>query len=166
MTDRLDLKRLIKHQGDDYKDNTDGIRRLKHSSLILEDVLKIENLKVTMASKRKARNQDFVSACQTKCSFLFNKYTDIFNRLIKDELDIGLLSNMLDTLKKIEDGTLDQQEGSVIIGKILHKIYVESALTRSRKDDEASGENITEPVAKESGKNISWVEFKAKQIKK
>lgn len=157
-SDRLDLKRLIKQQGDDYKDNTDGIRRLKHSSLILADILKIENLKVTMASKRKTRNQDFVNACQMKCSFLFNKYTDIFNRLLKDELDIELLSNMLSTLKKIEDGTLDQQEGSVIIGKILHKIYVESALTRSRKGDDECDE--TKPLEKEPGKNISWTEFK------
>ena len=163
--DRLDLKRLIKQQGDDYKDNTDGIRRLKHSSLILADVLKIENLKVTMASKRKSRNQEFVTACQMKCSFLFNKYTDIFNRLLKDELDIELLSEMLSTLKKIEDGTLDQQEGSVIIGKILHKIYVESALTRSRKED-GVGENNTEPVQKEVGKSISWLEFKTTLMNK
>ena len=163
-SDRLDLKRLIKHQGDDYIDNTDGIRRLKHSSLILADVLKIENLKVTMASKRKTRNQDFVAACQKKCSFLFNKYTDIFNRLLKDELDMELLSQMLSTLKKIEDGALDQQEGSVIIGKILHKIYVESALARSRKEEETGENAIVDPVQKEVGKNISWVEFKQKQI--
>lgn len=156
--DRLDLKRLIKNQGDDYKDNTDGIRRLKHSSLILADVLKIENLKVTMAAKRKTRNQDFVNTCQMKCSFLFNKYTDIFNRLLKDELDINLLSDMLSTLKKIEDGTLDQQEGSVIIGKILHKIYVESALTRSRKEEHT--EDCDKIVERDAGKNISWIEFK------
>ena len=162
-SDRLDLKRLIQHQGDDYKDNTDGIRRLKHSQLILADVLKIENLKKTMATQRQKRNEHFVSVCKSKCSFLYNKYTDIFNRLMKDELDLKLLSDMLDTLKKIEDGTLDQQEGSVIIGKILHKIYVESALKRSRTIlDEIESED-TGKEQKEEGKNISWVEFKNKK---
>ena len=166
-SERLDLKRLIQHQGEDYQDNTDGIRRLKHSSLILADVLKMENLKKTMAAKRKTRNQDFVTACQLKCSFLFNKYTDIFNRLIKDELDLELLSQMLATLKKVEDGTIDQQEGSVIVGKILHKIYVESALSRSRKMDEErsseeEGDATTSP--KEVGKNISWTDYKNKKL--
>ena len=161
-TDRLDLKRLIQHQGDDYEDNTDGIRRLKHSGLILADVLKIQKLKKSMASKRKMRNKEFVDACQMKCSFLFNKYTDIFNRLLKDELDLDLLSNMLSTLRKIEDGELDQQEGSVIVGKILHKIYVESALARSKKIDiEEEGSSISSPAPpKIEGKKISWVDFK------
>lgn len=162
-TDRLDLKRLIQHQGDDYEDNTEGIRRLKHSRLILADVIKMEKLKKSMAATRKTRNQEFVIACQLKCSFLFNKYTDIFNRLIKDELDIELLSDMLSTLQKIEDGFLDQQEGSVIIGKILHKIYVESALSRSKNSD---AENETaESAPKEQGKNINWIEFKNKTKK-
>ena len=40
-----DLKRLMQHQSDDYEDNTEGIRRLKHSDLIIADVFKIENLK-------------------------------------------------------------------------------------------------------------------------
>jgi len=162
-TDRLDLKRLIQHQGNDYEDNTEGIRRLKHSKLILADVIKMEKLKKSMAATRNTRNQEFVTACQVKCSFLFNKYTDIFNRLIKDELDIELLSDMLSTLQKIEDGILDQQEGSVIIGKILHKIYVESALLRSKNSD---AENETESTTpKVQGKNINWIEFKNKTKK-
>ena len=165
-TDRLDLKKLVHHMGDDYKDNTDGIRRLKHSTLILADVLKMEKLKKTMASKRKSRNQTFVSVCQVKCSFLFNKYTDIFNRLIKDELDLDLLSEMLSILRKIEDGDIDQQEGSVIIGKILHKIYVESAIARGRNIDEditVSGSPDGNTAPKTGGKNISWIEFKNKK---
>ena len=160
-TDRLDLKRLIQNQGDDYKDNTDGIRRLKHSSLILADVQKIENIKRTMATKRKTRNQEYVTACQVNCSFLFNKYTDIFNRLIKDELDLDLLSEMLTTLKKIEDGKLDQQEGSVIIGKILHKIYVESALKRCDNIDKSEESSQTPRV---EGKKINWTDYKRKKI--
>jgi hypothetical protein len=40
--DRLDLKRMI-NQTEDYVDNTHNIQKLKHSSLIREDIIKIES---------------------------------------------------------------------------------------------------------------------------
>ena len=81
------------------------------------------------------------------------------HRLIKDELDIGLLANMLATLKKIEDGHINQQEGSVVIGKILHKIYVESALKKCEKLNENQDIDITPKV---DGKQISYKDYKMK----
>ena len=41
--ERLDLKKLMKHN--DYEDNTKGIRKLKHSDLIMTDIMKLEDLK-------------------------------------------------------------------------------------------------------------------------
>jgi hypothetical protein len=163
--DRIDLKKLMQHQSDDYEDNTEGIRRLKHSDLIIADVFKIESLKVSMKREREEGMIEFQNRCQTECSFLYNKYTDIFNRLINDELDIELLSNMLATLKKIEDGKINQQEGSVIIGKILHKIYVESALKKGEKISKENDSSITDEVPKVEAKPISWKEFKKQQKK-
>ncbi len=154
--DRIDLKKLMQQQGEDYEDNTEGIRRLRHSDLIIADVFKIENMKKSI---RESNPQDFLIACQRECSFLFNKYTDIFNRLVKDELDIGLLSNMLATLKKIEEGHINQQEGSVVIGKILHKIYVESALKKGEKLNEDQDISITPKI---EGKQISYRDYKKK----
>lgn len=157
--DRIDLKKLMQHHGAEYEDNTEGIRRLKHSDLIIADVFKIENLKKSMKSTYETNHQEFTITCQRECSFLFNKYMDIFNRLIKDELDIGLLSNMLATLKKIEEGHINQQEGSVVIGKILHKIYVESALKKGEKLNEDQDIDITPKV---DGKQISYKDYKMK----
>lgn len=157
--DRIDLKRLMQQQGADYEDNTEGIRRLKHSDLIIADVFKIENLKRSMKSLYESNPHDFTIICQRECSFLFNKYTDIFNRLVKDELDIALLSDMLATLKKIEDGHINQQEGSVVIGKILHKIYVESALKKGEKLNE---DQEIDTMPKIEGKQISYKDYKKK----
>ena len=42
--EKLDLKRLIQHHNE-YQDNTEGIRRLKHSDLIQGEILKMESLK-------------------------------------------------------------------------------------------------------------------------
>ena len=161
--DRIDLKRLMEQQGGDYEDNTDGIRRLKHSQLILDDVYKMEHLKKSMAEKRKTRHKVFEDACKRECSFLYNKYTDIFNRLIKDELDLDLLSDMLLTMMKIEEGQINQQEGSVIIGKILHKIYVESALKRSENIDKS--EEVTN-LPKKEAQDISWKKYKTTVLDK
>lgn len=158
--ERIDLKKLMAHHSDDYQDNTEGIRRLRHSSLIIGEVAKMENIKKT--SKGIMPNESLLMKCQTDCSFLYNKYTDIFNRLYKDELDLELLANMLATLKKIEDGALNQQEGSVIIGKILHKIYVDSAVKRgTNADKENETDEPTEPQPETNhGKTISYKEFK------
>jgi len=157
--ERLDLKKLMANSSD-YEDNTEGIRRLKHSDLIISDIKKIETYKKSMKQVRLKNPDEFYAVCQTKCSFLYNQYTDIFNRLIKDELDLKLMYHMLETLKKIENGTIDQQEGSVIIGKILHKIFVESAMKRG-EHLESSNQEVTDDT-KLQGKEISWTEYKLK----
>jgi len=157
--ERLDLKRIMQQSGD-YEDNTDGIRRLKHSDLIQADVAKIEALKKELADLRKESPSAFQAKCIKQCSFLYNAYTDIFNRLLKDELDLGLLSQALVTLKKIENGEIDQQEGSVMMGKILHRVFVESATKRGENLDAIASEP-SEP--KNNGETISWKEYKNRQ---
>ena len=160
-SERLDLKRLINHT--EYEDNTEGIRKLKHSHLIEAEILKMENIKKRDADARKNNPLFFESTCKKECSFLYNAYTDIFNRLLKDELDLGLMSQALVMLQKIEEGDIDQQEGSVMMGKMLHSVFVESALKRAdslRNEDKDI--YITERI---DGKDISWKEYK-KTMKK
>jgi hypothetical protein len=50
----------------------------------------------------------------------------------------------LDILKKIEDGQLDQHEGSFMVGTILKDIYVDSALKKAEKLD-ANFERLLSP---------------------
>lgn len=157
--ERIDLKRLMHQQ--DYEDNTEGIRRLKHSDLIQSEILRIEQLKQENAIMREENPKQFQVLCQNKCSFLYSSYMDIFNRLLKDELDLGLMTQALTTLKKIEDGEIDQQEGSVMMGKILHRVFVESALKRGENlDRETSGDNVDPIVPKNEGKTLSWKQYK------
>jgi hypothetical protein len=63
----------------------------------------------------------------------------------------------LDILKKIEDGQLDQHEGSFMVGSILKDIYVDSALKKAEKLD-ATFEKAPEP--KKAHVNVSWKQFK------
>jgi hypothetical protein len=91
---------------------------------------------------------------------LFTYYTDIFNKIRKGEIDIGILNKFLDVLRKIEDGDLDQHEGSFMVGSILKELYIDSALKKSEKLDEQT-EKAPEPKRAEI--KVTWKQFKKMQ---
>ena len=63
----------------------------------------------------------------------------------------------LDVLRQIEDGKVDQHEGSVLVGKILKELYVDSALKRCN----AINETIDTPeTTYADAKTISWKQYK------
>ena len=165
--EKIDLKKLIGKM-EDYQDNTNGIREMKHSDDIRADILKMETLKTEQAVLRKTDPVAFSQLCESECIFLFYKYTDIYNRLLKDELDLTIMEKALTVLKRIENSELDQQEGSVMVGKLFHEIYVDSALRRSANLDaaaatlEARSSSAVPP--KVPVKQISWKEYKQKLL--
>ena len=65
--------------------------------------------------------------------------------------------NLLEVLQTIEDGKVDQHEGSVVCGKLLKELYIDSAIRRGENLDK---ENIVEPVVYAEAKNISWKDYK------
>jgi hypothetical protein len=75
--------------------------------------------------------------------------------LVKDELDINILNRLLDVLKRIEDGLVDQHEGSVAVGTILKEMYVDSALKHSNNIADTST-----PAVYSESKAISWKQYK------
>jgi hypothetical protein len=153
--EKLNLKRLIDNS--DCENNTDTIRRVKHSVKIRDDIRRLENLKKTDGYMRATDPAEFLELCKKQAWFLFSNYTDIFNKILKDELDLGIMSRLLAVLKMIEDSKVDQHEGSVMVGKILKELYVDSALKRGENLDREDAETKLPPV---EGKKISWNEFK------
>lgn len=151
-TDRLNLQKMIK--SNDAEDYTDLIRQERHSDLIREEVERLIELKRDFVGLAK---DDFDDLCVSRCQFLFNRYTDIFNKVNKDEIDLSILYNFLDVLKQIENKEIDQHEGSVAVGRLLKKLYIDSALKKSERLDELHKKDhveVVEPV------NITWREFK------
>jgi hypothetical protein len=94
-----------------------------------------------------------------ECNFLFTYYTDIYNKVRKDEIDLAILFKFLEVLRRIEDGELDQHEGSFLVGTLLKEMYVDSALKKAEKLEK---ERIDEPKEEMKGPsiNISWRQFK------
>lgn len=153
--ERLNLKKLINEM--DCENNTENIRKLKHSVLIRDDVRKLDTLKNKIGSLKDSDFPAFLEMCQIECSFLFNNYTDIFNKMIRDELDLTIMTKLLTVLKLIEDGKTDQHEGSYMIGKILKELYLDSAVKRA---DNIDKKMEADKVEINNGKAISWSEYK------
>ena len=153
--ERLHLDKMIKENN--VKDYTKDIREKKHSKPLELDLNTfIEFNKRNL--KLKANNPDeFERILITKCQFMFVNYTDIFNRLRKDELDISIFKQFINILRRIEESEYDQHEASFEVGKLLKKIYIDSALRKANKLEDNKEEKLTiEP------KNISWRDYKNK----
>lgn len=160
--ERLNLQKMIKES--DCEDNTQQIRELKHSVLIRDDIRKLDTYKKANTVLKHTNPEEFFEQAKVTCKFLFNSYTDIFNRIMKDELDLEIMTKLLIVLKLIEDGKVDQHEGSVMVGKVLKELYVDSALKKGDNIDNANdNENAVET---NKGKNISWKEFKNVHLNK
>lgn len=153
--DKLELKKLLDNAN--YEDNTAHIRNVKHSILIRDDIRTIEKYKMTHSEMRKNDPEQFFNICHSKCSFLFNNYMDIFNKVYNDEIDILIMSKLLAVLKLIEDDAIDQHEGSVTIGQLLKELYLDSAVKRGDRIDKELEKDM--PIRIE-GRKISWREFK------
>lgn len=151
-SEKLNLKNLIR----DYKheSTTDKIRTLKHSQKIREDVMRIIKLKKKYSRLDSKTLQNMI---EKQCDFLYTNYTNIFHKIVKDNLDLNLLNQFLNILEKIENGECDQHEASYKVGQILKQIYIDSAVREAdRKDKKYKKEK--KPVKKP--KKISWKEYK------
>ncbi len=158
--DRLNLNKMI--DANNVQDCTNEIRDKKHSDLIRNDVSRLVALKQKYSRLAKSNPNQFDTMCVSQCSFLFNHYMDIFNKIKKEELNLQILHQLLDVLKQIEEGQLDQHAGAFEVGKLLKTMYIDGALTKAERIDKKTGEK--KRVSKPTEKKITWAEYKAKHI--
>lgn len=162
---RLQLQSMINENN--VIDKTDMIRKIKHSSILRKEVNEMIQLKNVY--KNNLSSPDFRNEALNKCKLLFQYYTDIFNKLKNDELNVNMLFDFLDILEKIEKGQLDQHEASFQVGSILKNMYIDSAVKHAENMEAKDNENDfqSNPKPKQESKDISWKHFKKiKKIKK
>ena len=90
-------------------------------------------------------------------------YTDIYIKMIKNELNLEILNSLLNVLKEIEDGNMDQHEGSFKVGKVLKELYIDTALRKGAKLDAAEErrkEKANKGKPQRKVKNISYADYK------
>ena len=156
-TEKLQLDKMIKEN--DVEDCTNDIRQKRHSQRIREDVKNLLKLMKTKSRLRRRSENEYDDLLVANCPFLFNSYTDIFNKIKKEEINLSTLWKLLDVLKQIEDGKLNQHEGSHKVGKLLKTLYLDSAV---RKADKLNHERESGEEARPEPKNLSWAEYKKK----
>jgi hypothetical protein len=157
-SERIHLDKMI--NANNVRDCTEDIREKKHSGKIYADVTRLLNLKAKYEKTLGETNPEkFDNMCVAQCSFLFNNYTDIFNKVKKNEMNLDILLKLIEVLKNIEEGLIDQHTGAFEVGKILKAMYIDSALLKAEKIDKKTGEKMPS-IDTVVAKNISWKEFK------
>ena len=148
------LNRMI--QENDTKDNTGLIRELKHSAKIRREVAIIQNIKRTTHSTQFKVLDNEANA--RGCEFLFLHYPNIYNNLLKGEIQIKVLYQFLDELEKVEKGEQNQHEASYKIGILLKEMYIDKRIDMDKEKGKGKGDQ-----KKKTGMNISYEEFKKMQ---
>ena len=151
---RLQLQKMLKEN--DVLDQTQLIRELKHSVIMRKEVNTLLNLMKKYPSDPDSLHLEGM----IECSFLFNYYTDLYNKLRKGEVEVRILFQFIDVLEGIEEGKLDQHEGSFIVGTLLKKIYVDSALKKADMLDQKYGTDQGASMPPPEPIQVSWKEFK------
>ena len=147
---RLHLQNMITQNN--VEDKTELIRKLKHSGNLREDINNLIMLKAKYPLDPDAVHLEGMS----ECNFIFTYYTDIYNKIRKDEIDLKILFKALDVLTDIEDGKIDQHDGAYQFGLLLKRIYVDSALKKAEK----LNAQYSESEYKGPQLEISWNQFK------
>jgi hypothetical protein len=153
--EKLQLKDLMTQQN--IQMQTEFIRSLKHSHQIREESKRLEQIRNEYSGDiDKIREEGSI-----QCAFLFEYYTDIFNYVKNNHVDMNLLDNFIDILKKIEDGEMDFEKASLIVKEFYHDCAKRKAKIQDNVTEETS-------VKKQEHKNISWQHYKKiqKAIKK
>lgn len=138
------------------------LEKKKHSQLIKADIQGFIDLKSKYPRLKETNPKQYDNMCISRCNFLFTNYTDLFNRIKKNEVDLNILTHFISILKKIEDSELDQHEGAYMIGKLLKELYVDSALKKSEQLDKINKKS-TSQIDLHKPKKISYKEFKNMQ---
>lgn len=149
------LEELKEQIGGDYQDNTHYLRNVQNSWKIRTDILRMEKCK--RSYKGDIKSDEFREMCIGECSFLYNEYTYLFNKLLKDVLDLKIMFTLLQVMQNIENGSIDQEGGSIQVGKILKDLYLDCATREGEQRDKEYEEEKPKPL---EGKAISWKAYK------
>jgi hypothetical protein len=162
---KVDLENMI--QANETEDVTQDIRTAKKSIRIHAEINHMLYLKKKYHRLAKSNPNEFDAICVKQCDFLYNSFSEIFKGIKTDTIDINIMYKFLDVLKKIEDGEIDQHEGSYLVGQHLKEIYVDSALRVQQKKDtnnrRKKGPSKPKSSTETETKPLSYSEFKNSQ---
>lgn len=145
-------------------DNSNIIQNQKHSSIIKENIEKLLNIK---KENSELSFEELDKICSRECFFLFKNYTQIYNLFLKKDMNVNILTGLLENLKKIESGELNQHDASIKVGQLLKSIYIDNVMQERKNDEELMLQEKQDQREKQlkNIKDISWKDYKEKNYK-
>ena len=155
---RLNFEKMMKEEG--VENNTTKIRQLKHSKKIREQITQMVEIRSKYSRVDKKLMDKMI---ESKCVWLYQNYSNLYVKLKKNQLNLQILNTFLNTLSEIEDGKIDQHDGSVKVGQILKQLYIDSAL-KNKKQMEDKEKKKKKKEFKKPVKKMSWKQYKLSQL--
>ena len=106
--ERLKLNEMLK--ANDVEDQTKNIRKLRHSKKIRQDIEIMQRFRQKYQRLYQTNRTQYENMLSNQCNFLFTNYTDIYNKVKKDELDLTILAKFISVLERIENSEIDQHK--------------------------------------------------------
>ena len=150
------LEKMIKENN--VQDNTQNIRNEKKSGKIRECVDRILEIKkdFSFSDNDNPSFKQLDEKCMCECSYLFINFPNIYNKLLKDEIDVNILYRFLHELSLVENGVKNQHEASFTIGELLKKMYIDKRLG----DAETTKQTQRKEKLNKKTANLSWSDYK------
>ena len=146
MNDLAQLKKIA--ESPKFVDMTNNIREVKHSAQLRKAIDHMIHFKEQHMDLLKTNKVLFEQQLMTENNFLFMNYMELYNLLLKNEMNMSIMNQLLECLESIEKGECDQTEASVRVGTLLKTIYIDTLI----KD---TPEKVPYPT-----KEISWTQYK------
>jgi hypothetical protein len=116
-------------------------------------------LRNTYAHLKESSPEDYLRVFQKECKYIYTKFPDVFDRVVKNDMNLDVFEKIVMILKMIEDGKVNQSEASALVGKLSQRLFFQTSATQSA---------TTQPVAtvqEEVNTGMSWKEFKQARTK-
>lgn len=156
--ERLDLKRILSNSSD-YQNTTELIRHVKHSSKIQKEVMDLVAWMDAQPETTDFEDSNVELEAQTAVPCLYGLYPDIFKKVLHREIDFKILDRLIQILRGIEEGSVDQHEGSVLVGNVLKEMYLDSAVRHGANlDKKYKNDKKPDPLPE---KPISWKAYRS-----
>lgn len=153
MDDKIQLDKLL--NSDDIVQTTDKIRQLKHSKGIRNDINTILRLQ---QKYNRLSNEMFENIARKHVEFLYTNYRMIYNKVLKNELNLNILFEFINVLEKIENGELNQHEGSKVIGQKLKELYIDGLINKDKKKNDDLSKDKKKHIKPKQ--KVNYKEFK------
>ena len=150
--DVYQLKKMT--ESSKFVDMTESIRDVKHSAQLKTSIHHLMEFKRRHADLLKTNRPLFEEKLMSEDNFLFLNYMELYNTLLKMEVEPNIMNAILTCLEQIEMGECDQHEASVRVGTLLKSVYIDKVI----QDTEH------EPTALAPQQTISWKEYKDKNF--